>query len=95
MWNERFACWVPSYGETHEDAREVIVSYSNDSDPTYCARIAAERYAGHIFQNYDPFRSLDVRVRSERGTFDVHVDVEPVPDFHAARPIRVEEDAVP
>lgn len=86
-WSECPECWIPAHGETREHARRVAITYTVD-DPRIAARLAAEKYAKADFRN-DPFDRLSVRVRTDRGTFDVRVSVEMVPEFHAELPVEV------
>jgi hypothetical protein len=64
------------------------VTYEVD-DPRVSARLAAQKYAEEDFRRGDPFTRLMVRVKTDRGTFDVVVCVEMEPEFHAKLPVRV------
>jgi hypothetical protein len=71
-----------------------------NDDPRAAARRAAMKFAEQDFSSDPPasFRSgaayafLKVRVKAHRGTFDVHVRVEAVPEFHAEVAIQVEAE---
>lgn len=89
-WSERPECWVPSRGETRKDARRVSVSYATD-DPRTAASLAAQKYAEENWNSADPFDHMRVRVRTSSGTYDVLVNVEAVPAFHAEFPVPVED----
>lgn len=87
-WYEKPLCWVPSRGETEDQGRRVQVMYEVD-DARVAARGAALKYVEIAAAAGKPPVSLDVRIKTDRGTFDVRVDVELVPKLRAGVPTPV------
>jgi diadenosine tetraphosphate (Ap4A) HIT family hydrolase len=85
---------VPSRRETRDHARRIVVTYETDS-PRSVAKVAAQKYAEVDFR-HNTFTYLEVRVRTDRGTFDVVVRVAAArPGFHAEKPVQVEMSCPP